>query len=301
MIHEVALSPNGQFAAVLISQAEPKPREKDHFEDKWKYTDRRLQIVDLETGKVQQTIADEKATIKSLTFSPDGNQFAWVMENSIWHLQIPGGEKKLLAKSLSSWIGQLTFTQKNQLAALFGDDSIRAWELSTSKPLEPPPIRRHHFETAKSSRVVATIHKNTVRLLDRDSGKPLHSFAGHRLTPVVRFAIHSKETLLSRDGDKAHWWDTRSWKIKQTQALPGDDSHYWSRWGNPEMDESISLEKQLYVKENKERLELRDLRATDLFVLWKRTRRVGPISRPPEIAWSLTKTRSFVSNKSARG
>src|SRR5262249_50716356 len=81
---------------------------------------------------------------------------------------------------------------------------------------------------------------------------------------LVRFALHSRDVLLSSDRERTCLWETGDWKQKGAMPLPGD---LWSYryYGIPEsMDEGVSWEKDLYVKVRDKRLELRDVKTDRL-------------------------------------
>ena len=279
LFHEVALSPDGAYAAVLVSQADPQPTDGNSHEDKWLYSDCRIHIIDLSTGKVLHSIPDDKGAFANLAFADDGRTLALAAGKEIWLVRTATGVKERLT-DLRSSLSQLVFIDEDrQLAAHLGNDSIRVWDVRTRKPIDPHTVHVHHFETAKGGHVVATSHGNTLRLIDRDSGKTLHAFVRHRWAPLVRFAVHAPDTLISSDHECAYLWDIRSWKIRDRLVIPAAHSQYrrvFYQMRDARMDQGVSVETGLYVKDTAKRIELRDLRTDRL---------IRSLEQGPEQGW----------------
>ncbi|MCI0740059.1 MAG: WD40 repeat domain-containing protein [Gemmataceae bacterium] len=265
LFHDIAVAPDATFAAVTVSQADPLPRGTPAFEDKWKYTNRRLEIIDLVNGNTIHVIPDENGMIRCLTFVEDGHTLAFVADNEIRLIHARNGQKRLLADIMESRVLRLKFVNKQQLAALLENSSIRIWNVDTGERLHNHVDRELFLDAARGGRIVATIHGNTVRIVETDTGKAVPTFDGHRLTPLVRYALLAKNTLLSADAQKAHWWDARSWQTKESLGIPGSIPRYWGfRDRSGRMDQAVSVEKQLYVKEIEKGIEVRDIKTDKL-------------------------------------
>jgi WD40 repeat protein len=270
VFHDVALSPDGRFAAVLVSHAEPKPAENrerpsDPFPGAssggtWKYGNCRLEVIDLATGKVKYTIRDEKGAIACVRFANDGATLAFVAEQKIWLMATATGQKKLLGNDSPGWIDGLTFATNTRLAARVDNQHVHVWDTTSGKPIYPHSVGEHRFDGAIGGNVSAAVHGDTLKLVYADSGKPIQAFSGHRLTPLIRYSSNAKETLVSCDCEQAFLWDTRSWTTKRVLAVAGDIHPV--RWGRQprhwEMDREIALERQLSLRDAKMGLELRD-------------------------------------------
>jgi WD40 repeat protein len=271
LLHDVAVTADGKYAAVVVSQADPvlsRGWDRDRNGRNWRYTNAHLHIIDLDAATIRHTFPHDRVALGNLTFAHDGQLLAVTAGNDIWLIHTATGKRQRLAQRVP-WLYQLAFVgTTNKLAAWLGDNTVRVWDATTGGRIEAHTVGRHMLTAAHNGRVGAAIHDNTVRLFAPDTGKPLHAFAGHRLTPVVRYALFSADTLLSRDGEMVHWWDTRSWKTKDAVALPDAISRY--RWlgshGAPEAtDAGIAVEKFIYMHTQKEkRSELRDLRTDKL-------------------------------------
>jgi WD40 repeat protein len=212
LFQDAAVSPDGRFVAVRACRATPVPFEKPGpGEERWKYADRRLLVVDLQTGKACQTLPAGKEVVETsfrslrekflsdgLAFSADGGTLAVQLGGDITLVPARGGRKRLLAKGLEKGVG-LAFLGAKRLAARLPDGKVRAWDVVTGKEQAPDPADALAFVPTNNGRVAAAAHGNTVRLTWLRSGKPVHPLKGHRLTPVVRFALDSPGVLLSRD------------------------------------------------------------------------------------------------------
>jgi WD40 repeat protein len=292
LFHDAAVSSDGRFAAVLASRAEPLPRDEDRraLGDTWKYTGRRLQLVDLGTGKVCHTLPDNKEVIKSkhsspfdkvisgaLAFSVDDDTLAVAEEGEITLVETASGRKNLLAKGLPER-PRLAFVGSKELAAELRGGTVRAWDVGTGMAVDPKPAHSHALLQAHNGRLAVTTHDNTLRLTDLLSGKSVHAYEGHRRTPLVRFALHSPDILLSSDGDRACLWARGSWK-QETLTIPEGLSSHRYFFSQESLDEGVSWEKGLYVWERDKRLELWDV---------KTARPVRTLADVPErTQWSL--------------
>jgi WD40 repeat protein len=246
LFHEVAVSANGRFAAIQVTrQAEPLPEEnKGYPDDNWKYKGRTLQIIDLDSGKVVHSIADAKDILSRVTqaedrnswrilknwrftFAEDGQTLAIAADNDLGLLQMNDGKRMSLATPKDAWVSQMTFIDKSLLAAKLSDDSIHIWDSTSGKPVEKHTISERHFESARTGSRVATRDFDTIAILDLYSGKPLHAFSGHRMTPAIRYATHSKDTLVSCDLGSANYWNAKDWSLRSRLTLRGELSRYW--------------------------------------------------------------------------
>src|SRR5262249_28525574 len=138
----------------------------------------------------------------------------------LWLMGTADGKKQELANGLPGVYDLAFLGPKQRLAAQLTSGQIRVWDGVTGARIDPHTGRDHHFLAANNGRNGATDHGNTVRLVDFNSGNDLHHFAGHRLTPLVRFALSSGDTLLSRDYEHAYHWNARSWKARESIILP---------------------------------------------------------------------------------
>jgi WD40 repeat protein len=266
LFHEIAVSPDGKYAAVLVSGADPNLEEdRTGSREPWKYTNRRLQIIELDTGKVAHTVSDAKGTLRGLTFADDGQVLVVAAGKEIWLMRPATGEKTPLAGASALRVRRLKFVEKTQLAMRLEDNTIQVWDIATGKRIDPLPGRECQFEEATNGRVAATRCDNAVCLIDLATGKPMHSFDAHRWKPAVRYALHSSDILLSRDPKQAYLWDTRSWTVKEALVPPVEQSYY-SLWLHHDagMDHGAAVEKHLYVKQTGKGLELRDIKADRL-------------------------------------
>jgi WD40 repeat protein len=130
LLHDVAVSPDGKYAAIVLSQADPKKGaafSPFRPEESWKYSDRKLQLIEMKTGKVVHTLPDTKNSFGGLTFSDDGSTLASAAGNEISVVQTEDGQQRTLAKGVSTWeAGLKFFVGGKNLAVLMAGGSERA-------------------------------------------------------------------------------------------------------------------------------------------------------------------------------
>ncbi len=259
LFHEIALTPDAHFAAVIVSDAKPGPT----FEAKWTYKNRRLQIIETSTGKGIHSIPDQSGAMSHLTFSADGKTLALIHNQELRLLDRVSGNKRILDKKVSD-VDRLLI-QDDTLTAQRDDRSIQAWDLKSGKRLRSHRFSERDFESARHGKKVGVMFFNTIRLVDLRSGKDLHGFDGHRLTPLIRYSHSEKNILLSRDPETVMRWQTDTGKCSEALSIPGQHSKYWWRYTrNGDMEKEASTEKRWYVKRVKKKLEIRHIKTNRL-------------------------------------
>jgi WD40 repeat protein len=285
LLHGVALTPDLKRAAIAVSEGEPLPRDgkqPSSRDDVWKYPNSRVELIELATSKVLLSIPNPDGEFGKISVSADGNMVAtltgktivtpfnengttgYIIDSSkdLWFTSVAKKTKRVLEKGLSGIEG-LQFVGKDKIATLDSNAKVSVWRLDTGASVDNHQVRPESFWRECAAGVLVKPWQNTVRLFDVKSDQLLHAFDGHRATPSLRFAIHSKDTLISRDGEHAVFWDARFWQQKQAIPLPKDEenrffSYYW--FHDPEFDHGISIEKGLYAAKGERGLELRDIK-----------------------------------------
>lgn len=155
----------------------------------------------------------------------------------------------------------LVFVGADRLAANDFKSRITVWRLDTGAPVAKHGVGPERFHPACAAGVAVESWENTVRMIDAKSGKAHLALEGHRLAPALRFSIHARDTLISRDDELAIFWDARSWKPTKSISLPKSGNGY-SRWFSrrDEMfDQTICVEKGLHLHKGERSLEIRDI------------------------------------------
>jgi WD40 repeat protein len=284
LLHEVAFTHDLKYAAIGVSEGDPLPRDQTPGRtNKWKYPNSRVEVIDLASGKVLLSIANRDGEFGKLALAPDGSRVAALTGKTIetpfkfedgktgfhiderkdlWLASVDKSDKRLLAKNLT-WIKNLAFVSEDHLAAIDGESKVTGWRLDTGARVEKHDVGRETFTPACAAGVAVESRNNTVRLIDIKSGKPLGAFDGHRLAPSLRFAIYAPDTLISRDGERAIYWNPRSWKPTQAVRVPYDPDDFFAKgWlHHGAFDQAICVEKGLYLHRGERGLELRDIKS----------------------------------------
>ena len=129
-------------------------------------------------------------------------------------------------------------------------------------------MRNDHFHASPNIPITAIGHGNSIRLFDRDSGKPLLSFDGHREAPFICFGSSPENTLSSLDTEQLYQWEAGTWNIRhhvRIQAIGDQDRHY-RQWvyGSGSVASIVSPDKGLFLRDNEKALALHDLRTGKL-------------------------------------
>lgn len=294
LFHDAAVSADGRFAAVISSYGRPpwqengpfnKGEEKDQ-ERAWQYRNPRIRIVDLGGGTVRHDFPAASIENTRLAFSDDSSLLAITAGKELQLFDVVSGGKKQVAADVPA-IQKLQFMRgTQQIAAQFADQSIRVWDCTTGRAIEPHAVRLDHFHASPHSPITAIGHGNSIQLFERESGKPLLDFDGHRETPSIRFGSGRENTLSSLDTERLYQWESGKWNVRRHIRMQAADVgwHYgrWSYVGGLH----VSPEKGLLLRDDEKGLALHDLRTGKLI----RTLESGAGKR-----WS-----SFFSQDSAR-
>ena len=103
LFHDVAVSADGRFAAVLSSYAPPpwpakgQPNKAEEKVGRWQYPNPRLRIIDLATEAVWHDSPAANIENTHLTFSDDGSLLAIAAGKKLWLLEADTGSKTLVA------------------------------------------------------------------------------------------------------------------------------------------------------------------------------------------------------------
>jgi WD40 repeat protein len=274
MFHNVAVSRDGRFAAVISSYArlpwlEKKGRlNKAAVEDKnggWQYPNPRFRIIDLGTGAVRHDFPAANLENTHVIFSDDGSLLAIAAGKELGLMEVATGGKTRVATGVPA-IKNLRFMPgTRRIAAQFADQSIRVWDCKTGVAIKAHAVRNNHFHARLHSPITAISRGNAIRLLDRDSGKPLLDFEGHREPPFICFGSGPKNTLSSLDSEHFYQWEPGTWTARQhvrIQAADDDVWHYRSYYGTSGW--VVSPAKGLLLKDDKKALAVHDLKTGKL-------------------------------------
>jgi WD40 repeat protein len=262
VFHSAAISADGRVAAVITSYGKPPEwmfKGGKGFEGlgKWEYLNPRLRIVDVGTGAIRHDFPATHIDTTKMTLSDDGSRLAIAAGPELSVLNLGTGRKTAVAEV--SKIQELRFVQSAEhLAARLEDQSIRVWDWKTGRRLDQHAVRDNHFRARQGDSIVAVGNENTVRLLSRDTGKPLLDFDGHRQAPWVRFAPAPEHTLNSVDSEQAYRWETGTWKMRERVAVRSSAAslRFYRRSGA--VGPTISPDNGLRLEETQEGLTLHD-------------------------------------------
>jgi WD40 repeat protein len=226
-------------------------------------TQSNLRIWDAKTGKLIREITSPDAPVSALCLDADGKTVFAGCGRYLCAFEVATG-KKLWQQTVKdegrpSLVKNLALMPKQEIAAKLTDSSVYHWNSTTGKRIDPGDAGKQRFDAATNGTTIAEINGNTVRLVAADSGKSIHIVVGHRLTPLLRYSLHTKDTLVSSDGIQAFLWDSHTWKAKR--SLPGLDVPHNNRFFRSQhsgMDFNISLERQICVRQSKDGLEIQD-------------------------------------------
>jgi WD40 repeat protein len=273
LFHNAAVSADGRFAAVISSYARhawlaKSPPNKGDEKDKeggWQYRKPRFRIIDLGTGAVRHDFPVGNIENTHVTVSDDSSLVAIAAGKELQLFNVATGGKKPVAADVPA-IQKLQFVPGTQrIAAQLDDQSIRVWDGPTGRAIEPHAVRKDHFHATRQSPITAIGHGNSIRLFDRDSGKPLLDFDGHRDTPLICFGSGPENTLYSLDSEQLYQWEPGTWNVRQqvrVQAAADQGWHYgrWS-YGSGLL---VSPERGLLLKDDENALALHDVRTGKL-------------------------------------
>jgi WD40 repeat protein len=300
LFHDVAVSPDGKYVALLVGQADPKPGFEGSPEDQFNHTHGRLHIVETGSGKVIHAFPATAGVWYGLTFSGDRQKLAFAAGKDIGVVHIAEGRLDLLTAALPSVYpddlvhrraGRSWFAFQDgnkRLAVRLPDNSTQVWDVRSRRQVDPADLPWYLFETAKAGNFIASVRSNQLRVLDLRSGHVLPAFEGHRQVPLVRFALQLPDTFLSIDGTLAIQWDTRAWTARE-YAMPPEGG-FWRGWFYRQLvatrfDDGVSVEKGLYVRLRGDRSELRAVKDDRL------VRRLAPRVRGRLVCFSATGNR----------
>ena len=86
LLHQVALTPDLKHAAIAVSEGDPLPRDTERpgiNVEHWKYPNSRVDVIDVATGKVLQSIANPDGEFGKLAISADGRNVATLTGKTI--------------------------------------------------------------------------------------------------------------------------------------------------------------------------------------------------------------------------
>lgn len=215
---KVSVSQDGRLVAVLVSERYPVIISSSLGP---RYVDQRIDIVDVPSGKILHRINDLMEGINHLAFSSDGKTLALVAEEKeqITCIRLDTGKKRHLNCKLPAPIRRVAFAENDKFAAVLSDDSVQLWDVASGNMVNVHTFRCEHFEPSRGRSVAAIRYENRIRLVDVESSKPVQSFDGHDRVSALRFSMRSPNTLISHDGTRATWWDTRYWTPKRSMLL----------------------------------------------------------------------------------
>jgi len=288
LFHNLAVSANGRFAAVISSYArlprlEKAAVKKAAIEDNtgaWQYRNPRFRIIDLGTGAVRRDFPATHVENTHMVFSDGGSLHALATGNELWLLDVATGRKTRVAANLPA-IQKLRFLPGTpRIAAQFADQSIRVWDCKTGLAINAHALRNDHFDGNLHSPITAIGRGNAIRLFDRESGKPLLDFEGHREAPHICFGS-PENTLSSLDSEHFYQWEPGTWTVRQHVPIHAADDHIYGTSGWV-----VSPDKCLLLKDNKKALAVHD---------WKTGKLVRTLESGAGKRWS-----SFFSQNGAR-
>ncbi len=171
---------------------------------------------DLQTGRMLQTLAGHKETIRCLAFSPDGRSAVTGSDDRsaiVWDLETGEIRHKLLRKNA---MFSVQFSPDGRQVLTGGDGAV-LWDAATGQPLRDfaeeefrfIPVTR--FSPDGRQVLLANSSETVVRLYDAATGQQVQSFPGHTgEVNCAAFRPDGRQLLTGSDDGTARLWDVAS-------------------------------------------------------------------------------------------
>lgn len=203
------------------------------------WTDNRLNLVDVESGKARNLELNQPAgnvqntyssRIASMALTPDGKHLVYraTNERNFNVVELANGKR---AKAIDRGTGQIynngtmTITPNSRFfMEAAGESAVRIWGLASGKPLRElaAPTSVYQHAMSADGKMVAASSGNCIFLWDVSTGKQLHAGHGHS-TQVNRLAFSGDgKFVMSVGGSTMRVWDLSTGKeVHNARAMYG--------------------------------------------------------------------------------
>ena len=198
-------------------------------------SDKTARLWDAKTGKqLHKTIlGDQKASIFSIAFSPDGKTIA---TRNDWNVRLwdvhTGQQRDVITGHKRSGLEGIAFSPDGKTVA-FGDNELKAqvWDVNTTQPKMVLSGHTGHVRSVAFSpdgnTIATSSYDKTARLWDVNTGSMINTLTGHtKYVNAIAYSPDGKTIATGSDDKTVRLWDAKT----------GDHISSLTDLGNPVWD-----------------------------------------------------------------
>ncbi len=234
VVTQTAYSPGGKTLAQIVKSA-------DYLRQKYKT---QIRIWDAESGALLHTIDGPDTFTASLTFSPDGDSFAFTVPSAhaVWVCSAREGKALRTIRDPKFGVSIVKYSPDGKILASGNTvGALQLWNLETGKHLRTmrghtDPIRFIAF--SRDSRIAATggERDGAVYLWNLNTGENLHTLQGHAANAFpAGFSMDSKRLVTFSEDNVVRVWSVDSGA--QSNSFGEGEAPVWAYDYSPERKE----------------------------------------------------------------
>jgi WD40 repeat protein len=183
------------------------------------------QLIDLETGRAVGSIAEMPGSVRSITFSNDGQFIAAASSDGTARVWRRNGKLVTVLSGHENWVEDVAFSPNgNFVVTGSGDQTARVWSVASGR--EVATLRGHQAEvtavyfTPNGRKIVTGAADGSLWVWDAGMANPQAFFPGtKRAVQQIAFTPDGHYVIAADDMGSTEIWDRR--EDRQVAVLPG--------------------------------------------------------------------------------
>ena len=182
-------------------------------------------LIDLETGQAFGTISEMPGSVRSITFSHDGQMFAASSSDGTARVWRRNGELLAVLSGHENWVGDVAFSPNGNFVVTGSrDQTARVWSVASGR--EVATLRGHQADvtvvrfTRDGRNIVTGAADGSLRVWDAGMANPQAFFPGTKRTvQQLAFTSDGRHVIVAGDTGFTEIWDRDG--DRQVAVLPG--------------------------------------------------------------------------------